>query len=298
MSSWRRSWAAAQITPALFSTLVWIVWLAASPQGFAAIWAAAAVVATAGTTRLGLWWRFGARTATAFERDTMLRVIVPLACLRGREQPSVWIATRLTRPDVVMPGTKILVVRSELLGAVVAGRLSEDEVCALFAHALGQQRVYSSVMVAVGELYCWPGALVAMLAEVFSRRAGQGSLLSFGWRIRWLLLGVATVDNSLSERWPALIGVVILGTLSWSTGRFARRWSSTLLDLGDERVLAEGFGPTLAGMVRSHNTPGGDLERVSHLLEPRSDSGDVNVRRGSPSRAPGKEAALTSAAQA
>lgn len=297
MSSWRRSWAAAQITPALFSTLVWIVWLAASPQGFAAIWAAAAVVATARTTRLGLWWRFGARTATAFERDTMLRAIVPLVCLRGREQPSVWIATRLTRPDVVMPGTKILVVRAELLGAVVAGRLSEDQVCALVAHALGQQRVYSSVLVAVGELYCWPGALVAMIADGFSRRAGQVGLLSFAWRIRWLVLGVATVDNCLSERWPALIGVVIIATLSWSTGRFARRWSSILLDRGDERVIAEGFGPPLAGMIRSHSTAGGDLERANHLLEPRSDSDDANVRRGSPSKDFGNEAASTSAVQ-
>jgi hypothetical protein len=78
----------------------------------------------------------------------MLRAIVALVCLRGREQPSVWIATRLTGPDVVMPGTRILVVRSEVLGAVVAGRLCDEQVCAVVAQALGGQPVspYKTVL--------------------------------------------------------------------------------------------------------------------------------------------------------
>ena len=254
----------AQITPALFSTLVWTVCLAASPQVFAALWAAAAGLAAARSTRCGLWWRFGGRPATELERDTLLQVLVPLACLRGRQQPSVWIATRLNGP-VLAPDRRVLVVRTQFLAAVVSGRLCGDQACALVAHALGQQRVHSSVWVAVGEVYCWPGALVALLADGFIRRAGGVGLLSAAWRIRWLILAVAVVDNCLNRRWPALVGVVIIGTLSWTTGRLARRWNSTLLALGDERVIAEGCGPTFAAMIRSHSSAVGDLERVNHL---------------------------------
>ena len=257
---------AAQITPALFSTLVWIVWLAASPQVLAVLWAAAAALVAARSSRFGLWWRFGARPAARFERETMLRAIVPLVWLRGRNQPSVWVATRLNGSDVVMLDRRILVVRSGFVAAVAAGRLSDDQASALVAHAQGQQRVRSSVLLAAGEVYCWPGTLAAILAGgLVGRRTERMGLLSFAWRIRWLVLGVATVDNNLNQRWPALLGVLIISALSWTTGQFARRWSSTLLALGDERVIAEGFGPTLAGMIRSHHTAGGNLERVSRL---------------------------------
>lgn len=257
---------AAQITPALFSTLVWIVWLAASPEVLAVLWPAAAALVAARSTRFGLWWRFGARPAARFERDTILRAVVALVWLRGREQPSVWVATRLNGSDVVVLDRRILVVRSGFVAAVAAGRLSDDQASALVAHAQGQQRVRSSVLLAFGEVYCWPGTLAGMLAGGFvGRRAGRVGLLSFAWRIRWLVLGVAIVDNCLNQRWPALVGVVIIGTLSWTTGRFAGRWDSALLALGDERVIAEGFGPTLAAMIRSHNTAGGNLERISRL---------------------------------
>jgi hypothetical protein len=104
-----------------------------------------------------------------------------------------------------------------------------------------------------------------LLADGFIRRAGGVGLLSAAWRIRWLILAVAVVDNCLNRRWPALVGVVIIGTLSWTTGRLARRWNSTLLALGDERVITEGFGPTFAAMIRSHSSAVGDLERVNHL---------------------------------
>ena len=54
-------------------------------------------------------------------------------------------------------------------------------------------------------------------------------------------------------------------TLSGTTGYFRSRWATTLRTLGDERVRAEGLGPTLAAMIRA--TPCGipDLERAASL---------------------------------
>ena len=49
-----------------------------------------------------------------------------------------------------------------------------------------------------------------------------------------------------------------------TTPAFRARWRTTLRGLGDERATAEGFGPTLAGMVRTgRRVP--DLERVAAL---------------------------------
>jgi len=259
----------AQVTPALFSTLVWIIWLACSPPLLTALWTAAAVLVVARTTRFGLWWRFGARPATGIERDTMLRAVVALACLRGREQPSVWVANRRGLPVVLVPGRRILVVQADFLASVATARVCDNHVCALTAHALGQLAVRSSAWVAVGEAYCWPAALVAILGAGFSRRTDQVRLLSFVWRVRWLVLGAALVDNFLNKRWPALSAVAVVGTLSWTSGQFLRLWCSTLVALGDERVIAEGLGPTLATMLRSRSSARGDLERISRLIDER-----------------------------
>ncbi len=72
-----------------------------------------------------LLWRFGATPANNFQRDTMLTAIVPIASLRGRHQPSIWLGRRLYGSHVVMPSSSVLVVSSRLVGQVANGQLTD-----------------------------------------------------------------------------------------------------------------------------------------------------------------------------
>ena len=89
-------------------------------------------------------------------------------------------------------------------------------------------------------------------------------LLSVSWKIRWIVFAVAIIDNALASRWNALIAVTIIAILSGTTPAFRARWRTTLRGLGDERATADGFGPTLAAMIRTgRRVP--DLERAAAL---------------------------------
>lgn len=263
--SWRGAWLRAQITGLVFSSMVWLM-VAGLSLTAAAIAVGIGVVWLLGrNTRAGLWWRFGARPATRFERDQVLAAIVPISSLRGRQQPSIWIARRLQVSDVSMPTKTDLVVSPGLVQRLATGRLGDHQVSALVCHALGQQPVTGSASVAAVDAYCAPWSIVAIIAGAFSRAANRTRLLSASWKIRWLVFAVAIIDNAHAGRWNALVAVAIIATLSGTTGHFRTRWTTTLRNLGDERVKTEGLGPTLAAMIRA--TPCGvpDLERAALL---------------------------------
>lgn len=93
-----------------------------------------------------LWWRFGATPANAFQRDTMLTAIVPIASLRGRHQPSVWIGRRIIGGQVVMPSSTALVVSPEFVGQVANGRLTDRQASAIISQALGAAEVVDSTL--------------------------------------------------------------------------------------------------------------------------------------------------------
>ena len=63
------------------------------------------------------------------------------------------------------------------------------------------------------------------------------------------------VDSARNGRWAGFVGVLIIAILSWSTGRLNRRSDKTLINLGDQRLIAEGMGPTLADLIRRPPSP-------------------------------------------
>lgn len=263
--SWRGAWLRVQITGLVFSSMVWLVVAGLSLTAAATVLAVGVVWLLGRNTRAGLWWRFGARPATPFERDQVLAAIVPISSLRGRHQPSIWIARRLQVSDVSMPTKKDLVVSPALVRRIAAGRLGDQQVSVLVCQALGQQPVTSSAVVAVVDAYCAPWGIVAIIAGAFSRATNRTPLLSASWKIRWLVFAVAIIDNAHAGRWNALVAVVIIATLSGTTGYFRTRWTTTLRTLGDERVRDEGLGPTLAAMIRANPCGVPDLERAASL---------------------------------
>jgi hypothetical protein len=269
VTRWRPAWAGAQLTGVLFSTMVWIV-VVAIPAPVALLFLGLGTALVLGrATRPGLWWRFGVRPATQFERGSMCAAIVPIASLRGRRQPAIWVGRRTGGRDVIMVTARDLVLSERFVTWVVNGKLSEDEVCALVSHALGRQAVDSSALVASLDAYCGPWLILAQISGGFAAVGSRIPLAPFAWKIRWVVFAVAVVDSYLNQRWAAMVLVAIIAVLSWSTGVFAARWSLALQRLGDERVLAEGFGPTLAAMLRRSSCDIAQQQRAEMLSQGR-----------------------------
>lgn len=263
--SWRGAWFRAQITALVFSSVIWLVIAGLSLPAAAAALTVGALYLVGRNTRAGLWWRFGARPASPFERDQVLAAIVPISSLRGRHQPTIWIGRRIPNGDAVMPTPMDLLVSPALLRRIAAGQLGDQQVSALVCHALGQQPVHSSALVAAVDAYCAPWAVVAILVSAFSRVASRTPLLAASWKTRWIVFAVAIVDNAASARWNAMVAVAIIATLSGTTPYFQSRWRATLRNLGDEMARAEHLGSTLAATIRSTAGSFPNLERADSL---------------------------------
>jgi len=250
VSGWRGSWAMAQITGMVFSTLVWVVVAGLSIPALALILAAGVAAIAARNSRAMLWWRYGAMPATDFQRGAILSATVPIPSLRGRHQPSIWIGRRLAGTQAVMPTPTDLVVSPELVSQVVNGHLANRHASVVVSQALGQSQVHDSTLVNSVDAYCLPWRVVQVLTGVAGKVARRNPIIGFSWKIRWIVFGVAAVDSCFNGRWVALMGVVLIAGLSWSTGHFQNTWLRTLHDLGAERADSEGLGPDLAEITR------------------------------------------------
>lgn len=271
--SWKVVWLPAQIAGLVFSSLVWIVVAGLSLDAAAAILVAGAVGVLSRNTRGGLWWRFGARPATASERDLVQAAIVPIVWLRGRHQPAIWVGSRTGEDDAIMPTRRDLVVSAGLLGPMANGWLADEKVAAVVSLASGRQPVTGSALVASVDAYCAPWHIVTILTSAIREAVIQTPLLLLAWRARWIVFGLAMIDNSSAGRWPALISVTLLALISGFAPLARRRWQSALWRLGLARVVADGFDPALVSMSRA----------------PRRTLPDP-IRANSPTRAPGSSA--------
>ena len=276
MNGWRGTWAAAQITGVIFSSLVRIVVWGLSLPALVVAMAAGTVLVIGRNTRPMLWWRFGAAPANDYQRDTMLTAIVPIVSLRGRHQPQVWIGRRLFGAEVVMPSSTVLVVSSELLGRVASGQLTDRQASAVISQALGMADVADSTLANLVEAYCLPWRFVQVQVAVVSRFAAQHCTVRFSWTIRWIAFGVAVVDSYLHARWPAFVGVVMIAVLSGTTGVFQKRWDRRCQDLGDQRAITECLGSDLADHILRGNRSLATSERV-HRLRRRSPGGTIGA---------------------
>lgn len=265
MNRWRGTWAAAQLTGVIFSTLVWIVVCGLSVPALVVTAAVGVAVVIGRNTRPMLWWRFGATSADHFQRDTILNAIVPIASLRGRRQPSVWIGRRIIGDQVVAPSSSILIVNPRFIAGVANGQLTDRQASAITSQALGTVEVADSALANLIEAYCVPWRLVQVLIAKVSQFAAGHRTVRFSWKIRWIVFGVAIVDNYLNARWAAFIGVILIAVLSWTTGFLQKRWDRMCQDLGDRRAITEGLGPDLADLIQRGDRSLASSERADRL---------------------------------
>lgn len=283
MNRWRGTWAAAQVTGVIFSSLVWIVVCGLSLSALVVAAAIGVALVIARNTRPLLWWRFGATPANAFQRDTILTAIVPIASLRGRHQPSVWIGRRIIGGQVVMPSSTAVVVSPEFVGQVANGRLADRQPSAIVSQALGAVEIVDSTLVNLLDAYCVPWRLVQVIIAMVSQFAARHRTLRVSWSIRWIVFGVAMVGNYLNARWVAFAGVILIAVLSWTTGFFQKRWDRRCQDLGDQRTITEGLGTDLADLIQ-HDRSLATSERADQLRH-RSPGGTIATSGRTPTGA-------------
>lgn len=261
---WRVRWAFAQITGVTFSSAAWIVLVASARPGvIVALIAGAAFVAARGT-RPALWLAFGARPARAADREVVQRAIIPVASLRGRNQPQVFVARgRMAGGWAVgIPGRRVLIVTESLAARLRTEEISDLEVSTMVAHALGQLPVRGSRAVLAVSLYCLPWVIVEAITAGAASKLSRIPLMSLSWRMRPVVLGLGLFDAVSFGHWEAAIPLVVLTLLTYTTGPLDSAWNRRLGELGDSRVTAEGLD--LAHSVRDefHVVPAGTSREV------------------------------------
>lgn len=284
--SWRARWAAAQITPVLVSSFVWLLFCGLiSATWLAGVVGFAAVMVASRTSRAGLWIRFGVRPATATERDSMLAALGPVASLRGRGQPRVWVGLR--RVDVHVVSPRHLLINHRLLLDAAAARVSGGQVCAAACCTLGQSVPAGSAPVRAVELYCTPWRIINRVVGALSYTATRLPLVGFAWTIRPAVFVLAAVNAYTTGPvfWREVVAASVLTVLvlTYTTPVLRRRWESRLQELGDARVIAEGFGVVWAGMLHDASTDSATIRRFKRLTTPRA--ADVPPRAGECSHA-------------
>lgn len=243
---WRASWALAQVTGVLFSTVVWIVLVALAPAAVAAAVLWAAVVVVGRRTSLVLWARYGARRATPAQRQLMLRALVPVVSLRGRGQPQLLVGGYLRGGHVFAPAPGHLVVTPGVVRWLEIGELPGDQFCALVKRALARLPVDGSRLVLATELYCAPWRAVRVVGAVLRPRGVIGAVVKLGWQLRPVVFVVAVVQSWVEGRWLTAVAVAALLLLSYAAGVLDRRWARALTRLTAEGEVVVGSAPELS----------------------------------------------------
>lgn len=265
---WRARWAAAQVTPVLFSSLVWLVVSGLIPGVLlAGLVAFAVFLVAARMSRAMLWLRFGVRPATAVERDALLAALVPIAWLRGRGQPRVGVGLKGRALHVLGPDH--LLVSRALLADASTGVVRAEQVSAATSFGLGQAAPACSGLVRAVELYCSPWWVVEWVAQVVSGLAAYVPLVRFAWAIRPVVFVLAAVHaySTGPDVWRQVVAaaVVVILALTYTTPWLRRRWTGRLQELGDARVAADGMGGTWAVMLGGASTDRATIRRIEWL---------------------------------
>ncbi len=255
--TWRWVWARAQLTGVVASALVWLVLAALAPMFVAAYGLLAVAVVAGWSTGPVLWWRYGARRLGSVEAAAVWRALVPVEWLRGRNQPRLWVGSRVDA-DVVAADPQRLVLSERLVAHLAHLEVSDREVCQLVVCGFGLVEVNRSRLVAAGEVFCAPWALLAIVASTLAGPVAGRRLVGFAWRIRWLFVILAAIDLYGRGHWPGLVMLVLLAAATVTTPRWSRAWA-----IRRAEMTARHDGPGMAA-VRVHNastSPGGPPAR-------------------------------------
>lgn len=266
MMRWHGSFLRSRVIALLASSWGWLVMAVVLPTRVVPLLISLAVVATVlWSSRVLLWLRFGIRRATDSERELVLARLVPMVSMRGRGQPVVWIG-RWAADMVTTPRDGVVIVTPSTLSSLAAGHLSDTQFCAVTAHALGVQPLHTSRWAASVNLYCLPVAPFEVLLAAVSSRAGRRGALRGAWAARWLVFAIAIIQAVAAQRIAAAAIVAAVAVFTWLGPRWAADFTRKVEAMGDIRARREGFGDSLASVVRQRGPASAEVSARADRL--------------------------------
>lgn len=226
---WRWVWLRSRITACVVSAVIWLIVACLAPAPMAGVLVIALMAVVGWRSGLMLRCRYGARRATRGDATILLRTLVPIVGLRGRNQPSLWVSDRLGC-DVRALDERTLVVSGRLVGWVRDGRMSDVAVCELVVRALPLAPVARSRLVAAVQLFCVPWTALATLTRPVSRLARRLRPLV------WVFALMAAVNLSRRGEWVPIVLLVLVVVATVTTPRFDRAWAARRQAIADDAV--------------------------------------------------------------
>lgn len=235
----RRAWMLAHVTPALFSSMIWLFCLALNQALLLLVAGVFIVNRLIANNSWVLRAMHRVRPASTGEREAMLRALVPVRALRGRGQPLLWIRTRpgpleaLTVRDVAVPATTA--------SALLRGRLDPDQFAAAVVRTLAERSACAGVAVYVGEVYCLPWAILAEIG-VHLGWVGRQPLIHPLWVARPVVLTIAIVQQLEQGRPTVAATVLAITALTYLHPHWRTRWLAAVREYADSEVARQGLG--------------------------------------------------------
>lgn len=242
---WRWVWFQSRIAACVVSGMIWLTVASLAPAALMVGLLPIVIVSVLGWRPcLMLWCRCGARRVSPGDAAILLRTLVPIAGLRGRNQPRFWVSDRLGW-DVRVLDERTLVVSRRLVGWIRDGRVADLAVCEVVVRALALAVVQNSRLVVVVQLFCVPWTALATLARPVSK-------LARGLRpLAWVFALMAAVDLSRRGELVPIVLLVLVVVATATTPRFDRAWAAHRRAMSEDalrRALpVEVVGPARGG---------------------------------------------------
>lgn len=227
--SWRWVWFRSRITACAVSGMIWLIVACLAPAVIVGLLAVALVAVVGWRSDLLTRCRCGARRATSDDSAIVLRALVPVAGLRGRNQPSLYVSDHLGC-DVRAVDARTLVVSGRLVGWIRDRRIADLAVCELVVRALALAPVQRSRLVAAVRLFCLPWMALAAVARPVGRLAHRLRPLV------WLFALMAAGDLYRRGEWVSIVLLVLVVVATVTTPRFDRAWAARRQAMADDAV--------------------------------------------------------------
>lgn len=227
--TWRWVWSRSRITAGVVSGVIWLTVACLAPAVMAGLMALAIVIVAGWRAGWMLRCRYGVRAATKDEAAAVLRTLVPIVVLRGRNQPSLWVSGQLGC-DVLAADERTLVVSGQVIGQIRDGRIADLALCEIVVRALALAAFQRSRLVAVVKLFCLPWTALAAVAR-------PASTLARGLRpLAWLFAVMAGSDLYRCGEWIPIVLLVLLVIATVTTPHFDRAWAVRCRAMADLAV--------------------------------------------------------------
>lgn len=216
---WRWVWLRSRMTACAVSAVISLIAAGLAPIVMVGLLAGGIAAVVGWHSGLVLWCCYGARVARSDDATVVFRALVPLAALRGRNQPRLYVNGR-PDSDVRAADERTLVVSRRLVGWIRDGRIADLAVCDLVVRALALAPVQRSRLVAAVRLFCLPWMVLAALGRPVSGVARRLRPLV------WLFALMAGCDLYRRGEWVAIVLLVLAVVATVTTPRFDRAWAA------------------------------------------------------------------------